>query len=90
MAYMDHGLPAAIAGGILSEAHVTWDFAPDDGDGVRFTWDLGHTVTARTSGGALIDEWQVGDPAKATTSRQTVENSIREFLHERYERRRTG
>jgi hypothetical protein len=85
MAYLDHGLPAAIAGGILSEAHVTWDFARDDGDRIRFTWDLGHTVTARSSDGALLDEWQVGDPNKATTSRRTVENSIRAFLRERHD-----
>jgi hypothetical protein len=93
MAFMDHGLPASVAGGVLSEAHVTWTFLPDDGgarDGIEFTWDLGHKVTVTTSDGRLLDEWQVGDPEKATTSRRTVENSIRKFLDERYGAPRTS
>jgi hypothetical protein len=87
MAFMDHGLPARLAGGVLSEAHVTWTFLPDDGDsrdGLELTWDIGHKVTVMTSDGRLLDEWLVGDPEKATTSRRTVENSIRKFLDERY------
>jgi hypothetical protein len=90
MAFMDHGLPARLAGGILSEAHVTWTFLPDDGsyhDGIEFTWDIGHKVTVMASDGRLLDEWLVGDPEKATTSRRTVENSIRKFLNERYKAR---
>lgn len=80
MAFMDHGLPARVAGGILSEAHVTWTFLPDDGDrSIDFMWDIGHKVTARSDGQAVA-EWLVGDPRKATTSRRTVENSIRKFL----------
>jgi hypothetical protein len=86
MAFTDHGLPARIAGGVLSEAHVTWTFLPDGDsrDGVEFTWDIGHKVRVMTSDGRLLDEWLVGDPEKATTSRRTVENSIRKFLNERY------
>ena len=80
MTFMDHGLPARVAGGILSEAHVAWTFAPDDGDGIEFMWDIGHRVTATRSDGRLLAEWLVGDPEKATTSRRTVENSIRKFL----------
>jgi hypothetical protein len=90
MAFMDHGLPARIAGGVLSEAHVSWTFVPDGGDvqdGLEFTWDIGHKVTVATSDGRLLDEWLVGDPEKATTSRRTVENSIRKFLYERSEAR---
>jgi hypothetical protein len=90
MGFMDHGLPAKLAGGELSEAHVTWTFIPDDGDvqdSLEFTWDIGHMVTVMTSHGRLLDEWQVGDPEKATTSRRTVENSIRKFLDERYRAR---
>jgi hypothetical protein len=91
MAFMDHGLPARVAGGILSEAHVTWTFRSDDDgrDDIEFTWDIGHKVTAAESEGRLLDEWLVGDPEKATTSRRTVENSIRKFLNERYETRDT-
>lgn len=91
MAFMDHGLPARVAGGVLSEAHVTWTFLPDDIDaenGIEFTWDIGHKVKAMTSDGRTLDEWLVGDPEKATTSRRTVENSIRKFLNERHEARR--
>jgi hypothetical protein len=84
MAFMDHGLPQRLAGGVLSEARVTWTFVPDDGDGLEFTWDIGHKVTVTASDGRLVDEWTVGDPDKATTSRRTVENSIRTFLKERY------
>jgi hypothetical protein len=90
MAFMDHGLPARIAGGLLSEAHVSWTFLPDDGDGkdgLEFTWDIGHKVTVMTTDGRVLDEWLVGDPEKATTSRRTVENSIRNFLTARYEAR---
>jgi hypothetical protein len=83
MAYMDHGLPARLAGGTLSEAHVTWTFVPDDGDAIEFAWDIGHRVTATASDGRLLDEWSVGNPEKATTSRRTVENSIRKYLAER-------
>ncbi len=86
MAFMDHGLPARVAGGILSEAHVTWKFRSDEGDGrddIEFTWDLGHKVMAMKSDGRLLEVWLVGDPEKATTSRRTVENSIRKFLDER-------
>jgi hypothetical protein len=72
-----------MAGGILREAHVMWTFVPDDGDDIEFTWDIGHKVTAMRSDGRLLDEWIVGDPQKATTSRRTVENSIRQFLAER-------
>jgi hypothetical protein len=80
MAYMDHGLPAKIAGGVLSEARVIWTFVADDGDrSIEFSWDIGHTVTARSDGQPDI-EWFVGDPEKASTSRRTVENSIRRFL----------
>lgn len=82
MAFMDHGLPAHVAGGTLSEAHVTWSFVPDDGEPIEFMWDIGHTVTA-TSSGRLLAEWHVGNPEKATTSRRTVENSIRKFLEAR-------
>jgi hypothetical protein len=90
MAFMDHGLPARVAGGILSEAHVTWKFLPDDGeDGIELTWDFGHNVTATKLDGRLLDEWLVGDPEKATTSRRTVENSIRRFLDERYKAKGT-
>jgi hypothetical protein len=81
MAFLDHGLPARVAGGTLSEAHVVWKFVPDDGDDIDFMWDLGHRVTAN-SDGRLVAEWLVGDPRKATTSRRTVENSIRKFLDE--------
>ena len=35
--------------------------------------------------GEPVVEWLVGDPQKATTSRRTVENSIRRFLDERQE-----
>ena len=80
MAFMDHGLPARVAGGILSEAHVAWTFVPDDGEDIGFTWDIGHKVTATRSDGRLLAEWLVGDPEKATASRRTVENSIRKFL----------
>jgi len=83
MAFMDHGLPAQVAGGILSGAHVTWSFVPDDGDPIEFMWDIGHKVTATRSDGLPLAEWLVGDPEKATTSRRTVENSIRKFLEER-------
>ena len=83
MAFMDHGLPARVAGGTLSEAHVMWTFVPDDGDDIEFIWDIGHKVTAMRSDGRLLDEWIVGDPEKTTTSRRTVENSIRQFLAER-------
>ena len=83
MAFMDHGLPARVAGGILSEARVTWTFVRDDGDEIDFTWDIGHKVMARRSDGQVLDEWLVGDPEKATTSRRTVKNSIRKFLDER-------
>jgi len=86
MAFMDHGLPARVAGGILSEAHVTWTFRSDVGDrreDIEFTWDIGHQVKAMRPDGQLLDEWIVGDPAKATTSRRTVENSIRNFLDRR-------
>jgi hypothetical protein len=83
MAFMDHGLPATIADGVLSEARVTWTFVPDDGGhSIEFSWDIGHTVTARSEGKPDV-EWFVGDPEKATTSRRTVENSIRSFLAER-------
>jgi hypothetical protein len=81
---MDHGLPARVGGGTLSEAHVTWTFVGDDGVRIGFTWDIGHMVTAQVDGEPVV-EWLVGDPQKATTSRRTVENSIRAFLHERYE-----
>ena len=84
MDFMDHGLPARLAGGMLSEAHVTWTFVPDDGEAIEFTWDLGHQVTATKSEGLVLDVLLVGDPNKATTSRRTVENSIRSFLDERY------
>jgi hypothetical protein len=90
MAFMDHGLPARAAGGVLGEAHVNWTFLPDDGDGqdgIEFTWDIGHKVMVMTSDRRLLDEWLVGDPEKATTSRRTVENSIRKFLTERHEAR---
>ena len=83
---MDHGLPARVAGGILSEAHVTWTFRSDVGDradDIEFTWDIGHTVRATRPDGQLLREWSVGDPEKATTSRRTVENSIRNFLDTR-------
>jgi hypothetical protein len=86
MGFRDHGLPARVAAGVLSEAHVTWTFVPDEVDGhdvIEFTWDIGHAVRATTSDGRLLDEWEVGDPEKATTSRRTVENSIRTFLNER-------
>jgi hypothetical protein len=83
MAFMDHGLPARIAGGTLSEARVMWTFIPDDGVRIEFTWDIGHTVTAIRSDGDVLEEWTVGDPEKATTSRRTVENSIRRFLADR-------
>jgi hypothetical protein len=83
MAFMDHGLPARVAGGTLSEAHVMWTFVPDDGVDIEFTWDIGHKVTAMRSDGRLLDEWIVGDAEKTTTSRRTVENSIRQFLAER-------
>jgi hypothetical protein len=53
-------------------------------NGVEFTWDIGHKVVVMTSDGRLLDEWLVGDPEKATTSRRTVENSIRKFLNEHY------
>jgi hypothetical protein len=83
MAYMDHGLPAKTAGGVLSEARVSWTFRPDDGGpSIEFSWDIGHTVTARSDGQPDV-EWFVGNPEKATTSRRTVENSIRSFLNER-------
>jgi hypothetical protein len=82
MALMDHGLPARLAGGVLSEASVTWTFVDDDGGRVVFAWDIGHTVTAKADGEPTV-EWQVGDPEKATTSRRTVERSIRRFLEER-------
>jgi hypothetical protein len=83
MAFMDHGLPAEVADGILSAARVAWTFRSHDGeDTIEFTWDIGHAVTAR-SNGRTVAEWRVGDPAKATTSRRTVENSIRRFLEER-------
>jgi hypothetical protein len=88
MAFMDHGLPARIADGVLSEALVRWSFRPDGGsedDGIEFSWDIGHKVVATTPHGRLLDEWLVGDPQKATTSRRTVENSIRRFLIERHE-----
>ncbi len=90
MTFMDHGLPERLAGGVLSAARVTWTFRPDDGDAqdaIEFTWDIGHDVTAETSDGQLVDEWLVGDPQKATTSRRTVEDSIRRFLNERHETR---
>jgi hypothetical protein len=80
MTFMDHGLPARVAGGTLSEARVVWTFVPDDGDPIEFTWDIGHRVAAAVPGGELLDAWVVGNPEKATTSRRTVENSIREFL----------
>ena len=83
MAFMDHGLPARIARGTLSEARVTWTFLDDAGQRIEFSWDIGHTVTARSDGHAVVD-WFVGDPEKATTSRRTVENSIRSFLEERH------
>ena len=83
MAFMDHGLPARVAGGTLSEAHVMWTFVQDDGDDIEFSWDIGHKVTAMRSEGRLLGEWIVGDPEKMTTSRRTVENSIRQFLAER-------
>jgi len=83
MAFMDHGLPAHVAGGILSEARVTWFFVPDEGDRIEFMWDIGHKVTATRSDGRLLAEWLVGDPEKATASRRTVENSIRKFLETR-------
>lgn len=82
MAFMDHGLPARVAGGILSEAHVTWEFLPDEGDpSIDFIWDIGHKVTAYAVGKPIAG-WLVGDPQKATTSRRTVENSIKRFLVE--------
>jgi hypothetical protein len=86
MAFMDHGLPARLAGGTLSEAHVSWTFRSDAGDrrdDIEFTWDIGHTVRAIGPDGQLLDEWSVGDPEKATTSRRTVEHSIRKYLDER-------
>jgi hypothetical protein len=83
MAFMDHGLPARIAGGTLSEARVMWTFVQDDGLRIEFTWDIGHTVTAIRSDGHVLEEWTVGDPERATTSRRTVENSIRRFLADR-------
>jgi hypothetical protein len=83
---MDHGLPATVAEGTLSEARVMWTFVPDDGDSIDFVWDIGHRVSAHSNGRPLA-EWLVGDPKKATTSRRTVENSIRRFLVEnRYDR----
>jgi len=63
---------------------VRWTFVPDDGDHIEFTWDIGHKVTATTSDGRLLAAWLVGDSERATTSRRTVENSIRKFLNERY------
>jgi hypothetical protein len=83
MAYMDHGLPARVAEGVLSEAHVAWTYVPDGGEDIEFAWDIGHRVTATGSDGRLLAEWLVGDPEKATTSRRTVENSIRKFLDAR-------
>ena len=82
MAFMDHGLPATVAEGTLGEARVTWTFVPnDDGDSIDFVWDIGHKVSAHSNGRHIAD-WFVGDPNKATTSRRTVEDSIRRFLVE--------
>ncbi len=90
MAFGDHGLPARVAGGVLSEARVAWTFVADDAAGsIEFTWDLGHTVVALVDG-RPVAEWLVGDPEKATTSRRTVERSIRTFLDERAGRGRGG
>jgi hypothetical protein len=78
MAFLDHGLPEDIAGGTLSSAVVAWKFKRGDEE-LDFEWDIGHELVVLREG-AVIASRQVGDPAKATTSRRTVENEIRDFL----------
>jgi hypothetical protein len=81
MAFMDHGLPEEIAGGTLSAAAVTWTFSRGTEE-LTFEWDLGHRLTV-LNGGGVVAVREVGDPAKATTSRRTVENEIRRFIRDR-------
>jgi hypothetical protein len=81
MAFMDHGLPEEIAGGTLSAAVVTWTFRRGNEE-LTFEWDLGHRLTV-LRGGEVLAVRELGDPAKATTSRRTVENEIRKFVRDR-------
>jgi len=78
MAFMDHGLPEEIAGGTLGSAVVAWKFTRGDEE-LDFEWDIGHTLVVLQDG-AVIATRHVGNPAKATTSRRTVENEIRKFV----------
>jgi hypothetical protein len=80
MAFMDHGLPEEIAGGTLGSAVVAWKFTRGDGE-LDFEWDIGHKLVVVREG-AVVATRQVGDPAKATTSRRTVENEIRKFVRD--------
>jgi hypothetical protein len=81
MAFMDHGLPEEIAGGTLGSAVVVWKFKRADEE-LDFEWDIGHKLVVRREN-AVIAIRHVGDPAKATTSRRTVENEIRKFVSSR-------
>jgi hypothetical protein len=80
MAFMDHGLPEEIAGGTLGSAVVAWKFTRGDEE-LDFEWDIGHRLVV-VRDGAVIAARQVGNPAKATTSRRTVENEIRKFVRD--------
>jgi hypothetical protein len=78
MAFMDHGLPETIAGGTLSAAVVAWKFQRGTEE-LDFEWDIGHRLVVLRKG-VVVAVRDVGDAAKATTSRRTVENEIRRYL----------
>jgi hypothetical protein len=80
MSFMDHGLPAEVAGGTLSSASVVWNYKRGNQE-LQFHCDIGHELTV-VSDGNEIASFSVGDPAKVTTSRRTVENVIRKYLKE--------
>lgn len=75
----DHGLPSRIGDGTLSRATVVWTYVLHGRTTLRFEWDMGHTLEVFGPDGR-VDTIMVGDPAKVTTSRRTVENVIRRYI----------
>ena len=81
MPFMDHGLPAEVAGGTLSNAHCVWEFHKG-GAVFRSESDFGHDVTIETP--SRLVRLFIGDPDKATTSRRKVEKAIISCLSETF------
>jgi Tol biopolymer transport system component len=76
-----HGLPCRLGNGELSRAMVVWIYDRDDGQSLRFEWDLAHDLAVISPDGSR-DSFVVGDPEKATSSRWTVEKMIRRYIEE--------